>query len=59
MFRKFNSYEYAIFQEGKHWNYKIKQTKEFKSQDKFETAQEANFAAIGHIDLLEKGEHHA
>lgn len=45
-------YTYKIFRER---NY-LGQEDDIESDEWFETEQEARFAAVGHIDLLESGE---
>jgi hypothetical protein len=66
---KYSCYEFSIYHEDKGnnldaWVYVIydptykpcAQTIIREAEDWFDTEQEARFAAIGHIDLLESGE---
>ena len=51
-----DGYEFEVFQTpGKigEWNYYIFDKPELEFLDRFETEQEARFAAIGHITLLQ------
>jgi len=47
-----DGFTYKIFQERDYLGYE----NDIESDEWFETAQEARFAAIGHITLLENGE---
>lgn len=51
-YKTVNGYTYKIFREP---NY-LGQGDDIESDEWFETEQEARFAAVGHIDLLENGE---
>jgi len=64
MIEKYSCYEFEVFQDfNELFSYKIlsEGCKPYddgiiESEEWFETEQEARFAAIGHIDLLENGE---
>lgn len=64
MIEKYSCYEYEVLPDNDVWVYVIyepdykptKQTVIRESDEWFETKQEARFAAIGHINLLENGE---
>jgi hypothetical protein len=68
MIDKFNDYEFEVFEypdddypSTKYYYYRIYKDKYFKNYiesdgNMFDTEQEARFAAIGHISLLENGE---
>ena len=67
--QKYSCYEYEVcahpdddYPAHKYYTYKILcyknyvgQNNDIESDEYFDTEQEANFAAIGHIDLLENG----
>ena len=55
MRKKCNDYEYEIvIKEIDKYAYKIYEKITIESEECFDTKQEAEFAAIGYIDLLEK-----
>ena len=62
MIEKFSCYEFKICQHEDHWHYEIYgegcppyDDGVIHSDDSFDSAQSARFAAIGHITLLEEG----
>jgi len=64
MKEKYSCYDYSIFpwnetgnpNDTRRYVYVIYANDEIESAEWFDTEQEARFAAIGHIDLLENGE---
>lgn len=63
MIERYGNHEYVLYKNSttKKWTYILNNVNGdpinlIKSTDVFDTEQEASYAAIGHITLLEKGE---
>lgn len=50
------NYYYKILDKGGDWHFWMGTPVIREADEYFDTAQEATFAAVGHIDLLESGE---